>query len=119
MEAQQKVNQNQSRRFSGLPMTLGNMRELGARNLVAYCLNDARRHTALIDVSSYPADTEVQYFRDKVVCAKCGSRRNKIEVRPNWKEQPTRPTVLRYDEPRCEAISLTQRGPPVSFSDPA
>ena len=38
-------------------MTLGNMRELGARNLVAYCLNDARRHTALIDVSSYPAET--------------------------------------------------------------
>jgi hypothetical protein len=23
-----------------------------------------------------------------VVCAKCGSRRNKIDVRPNWKEQP-------------------------------
>jgi hypothetical protein len=29
------------------------------QNLVAYCLNDACRHTALIDVSSYPADTEV------------------------------------------------------------
>ena len=22
------------------------------------------------------------------------------DARPNWKEQPTRPTVLRYDEPR-------------------
>jgi hypothetical protein len=43
----------------GPPMTLGNMRELGVQNLVAYCLNDACRHTALIDVSSYPADTEV------------------------------------------------------------
>jgi len=29
------------------PMTLGNMRELGVRNLIAYCLNDACRHTAL------------------------------------------------------------------------
>jgi hypothetical protein len=28
-------------------MTLGNMRELGVQNLVAYCLNDACRHTAL------------------------------------------------------------------------
>jgi hypothetical protein len=79
-------------------MTLGNMRELGVQKLIAFCLNDACRHQALIDVSSY--DTEVPYFRDKVVCGKCGSRRNKIDVRPNWKEQPTRPTVLRYDEPR-------------------
>jgi hypothetical protein len=61
------------------------------------CLNDACRHQALIDVSSYPAETEVPYFRDKVVCGKCGSGRNKVDVRPNWKEQPTRPTVLRYD----------------------
>jgi hypothetical protein len=81
-------------------MTLGNMRELGVQRLVAYCLNDACRHTALIDVSNYPADTEVPWFRSRVVCAKCGSRGNKIDVRPNWKEQPARPTVLRYDEPR-------------------
>ena len=85
---------------AGPPMTLGNMRELGVHHLIAYCLNDACRHQALIDVSSYPADTEVPYSRNKVVCAKCGSRQNKIDVRPNWKEQPTRPTVLRYDEPR-------------------
>jgi hypothetical protein len=38
-------------------MTLGNMRELGVKRLVASCLNDACRHTALIDVSSYPAKT--------------------------------------------------------------
>ena len=24
----------------------------------------------------------------RVVCAKCGGRGNKIDVRPNWKEQP-------------------------------
>ena len=53
-------------------MTLGNMRELGVQRLTASCLNDACRHTALIDVSSYPAETEVPYFRSKVVCAKCG-----------------------------------------------
>ena len=35
------------------------MRELGVQNLLASCLNDACRHQALIDVSSYPAETEV------------------------------------------------------------
>jgi hypothetical protein len=73
--------------IEGPPMMLGNMRELGVARLIAYCLNDARRHTALIDVSNYPAETEVP-FRSRVVCAKCGGRGNKIDVRPNWKEQP-------------------------------
>ncbi len=36
----------------GPPMTLGNMRELGVQHLIAFCLNDACRHQALIDVSS-------------------------------------------------------------------
>ena len=33
-------------------MTLGNMREQGVQHLIAFCLNDACRHQALIDVSS-------------------------------------------------------------------
>jgi hypothetical protein len=74
---------------AGPAMTLGNMRELGVQNLVASCLNDACRHVALIDVSKYPEDTEVPWFRSRELCAKCGSRGNKIDVRPNWKEQPT------------------------------
>jgi transposase len=36
----------------GPPMTLGNMREQGVQNLIAFCLNDACRHRTLIDVSS-------------------------------------------------------------------
>jgi hypothetical protein len=51
-------------------MTLGNMRELGVQRLIASCLNDACRHTAPIDVSSYSAETEVPYFRSRLVCAK-------------------------------------------------
>ena len=74
---------------AGPAMTLGNMRELGVQRLIASCLNDACRHVALIDVSAYPAETEVPSFRPRVACAKCGSRGNKIDVRPNWKEQPT------------------------------
>jgi hypothetical protein len=69
-------------------MTLGNMREPGVQNLIAFCLNDACRDTALIDLSSYPADTEVPWFKSRVKCGKCGGRGNKIDVRPNWKEQP-------------------------------
>jgi hypothetical protein len=74
-------------------MTLGNMRALGVQRLIASCLNDTCRHTALIDVSNYPAEAEVPYFRSKVVCAKCGSRGNKIDVRPNWKEQPAQSSL--------------------------
>ena len=74
---------------AGPAMTLGNMRELGVQRLIASCLNDACRHVALIDVSAYPAETEVPSFGPRVACAKCGSRGNKIDVRPNWKEQPT------------------------------
>jgi hypothetical protein len=81
----------------GEPMDLGNMRRLGVQRLVAYCLSDACRHQGLVDVSNYPADTEVPSFANKVVCAKCGARGRHIDVRPNWKEQPQRPTVLGHD----------------------
>jgi hypothetical protein len=77
-------------------MTLGNMRELGVQRLIASCLNDACRHTALIEVWSFPAATEIMYFKRRVVCAKRGARGNRIDVQPNWKEQPTMPTKLQY-----------------------
>src|SRR5271166_6611900 len=54
----------------GPTMDLANMREQGVRSLIAYCLNDACRHQAVIDVSSYPGDTAVRWFRSKVKCAK-------------------------------------------------
>ena len=64
-------------------MTLGDMRRQGVRSLIGYCLNDACRHQALIDVSSYPAETEVPRFKSRVKCGKCGGHGNKIDVRPN------------------------------------
>jgi len=51
-------------------MTLGNMREQGVHHLIAFCLNDACRHQALIDVSKYPGDTLISWF--KIKCGKCG-----------------------------------------------
>ena len=35
----------------GTPMDLANMRAQGVHHLIAFCLNDACRHQALIDVS--------------------------------------------------------------------
>jgi hypothetical protein len=54
------------------PMTLGNMRKLGVKQLVAYCLRDACRHPGLIDVSKHPYDVEVPSFAGKIVCALSG-----------------------------------------------
>ena len=49
---------------AGPAMTLGNMRELGVQNLIAFCFNDACRYQALIDV----------WFRPRVKCVEWGSR---------------------------------------------
>jgi len=76
-------------------MTLANMRRQGVQHLIAFCINDACRHQALIDVSSYLLDTEVPSFQRRAKCCKCGGKR--VDVRPNWKEQPFMPTKLRYD----------------------
>jgi hypothetical protein len=51
----------------------------------------------LVEAWSYPAATEIAYFKRRVVCAKCGARGNQIDVRPNWKEQPEMPIKLRFD----------------------
>jgi hypothetical protein len=72
-------------------MTLRNMREQGVRRLIAFCLRDACRHRAVIDVSAYPADTEVSWFQQRVKCGKCGARGRDINVRPNWKERAGMP----------------------------
>jgi hypothetical protein len=78
-------------------MTLGNTRELGVRHLMAFCRNEACRHTALIDVSSYSPDTPASWFRSKVKCGKCGRSGRWVDVRPNCKEMSDMPTKLRYD----------------------
>ena len=70
------------------------MRELVVQRLIASCLNDACRPQGLVDVSGYPAEAEVPWFRSRVKCAKCGARGNKIDVRPNWKERPSGPSLV-------------------------
>jgi hypothetical protein len=50
------------------------LRRQGVRTLMAYCLNDVCRHQAVFNVSTYPGDTLVSWFRSKVKCTKCGAR---------------------------------------------
>jgi hypothetical protein len=68
------------------PMTLGTMVTSACSGLVAYCLNDACRHQALIDVWSYLAETEVPWFLSRVKCPKC-------DCRPHWLLFPIGPHV--------------------------
>jgi hypothetical protein len=55
-------------------MDLANMREQGVHHLIANCLNDACRHQTVIDVSSYPSQTLVSWFRSKIKCGNCGGK---------------------------------------------
>jgi hypothetical protein len=74
-------------------MTLGNMRQLGVDRLLVWCLRC--QHEALIDVSSDRADMTVASFIPRMKCTQCGGKR--VDVRPNWKEQPEMPTKRRFD----------------------
>ena len=47
----------------GPPMDLANMRRQGVHHLIAYCLNDSCGHQALIDVSKYPRDKLMSWFK--------------------------------------------------------
>ena len=40
-------------------MTFGSMRAMNVRRAAAFCRNNACRHQVLIDIASYPDDTEV------------------------------------------------------------
>ena len=72
-------------------MTLANMRELGVQRLLVSCLAPGCLHSALLDVSSYWADATDPSFTPRMKCSQCGGKR--VDVRPNWKEQPTGPSL--------------------------
>jgi hypothetical protein len=50
------------------------------------CADPPLPPTPVIDVWSYPGDTELPSVRLRMKCSKCGGRN--VDVRPNWKEQP-------------------------------
>jgi hypothetical protein len=85
--------ENQQRRPEP-PMTLGDMRDLGVHHLIAFCLNDPCRHSALIDAAGYPDVIEVHSLGKRATCSKCGGKR--VDVRPNWNERQDVATEVRF-----------------------
>lgn len=63
-------------------LTLGKMGALGVRRLLVSCLDRACGRETLLDVSRYPAGTEIPAFARRLACDRCGGRN--LDVRPNW-----------------------------------
>jgi hypothetical protein len=74
--------------------------------------DDARQHApprcarsrcalpqAVFSADDYPDEVPVPSFQARMKCRKCGAKGRQIDIRPNWKEQPSRPTMLHHDEP--------------------
>ena len=70
-------------RYSGPPMTLGNMRENGVRRLAVDC--EGCHHQALLGVDEYSANIPVSAFGPRMVCTRCGAIG--ADARPNWNER--------------------------------
>jgi hypothetical protein len=64
-----------------LSMTLANMRELGLHGLHVSCLNPRCGHEIMFCADDYTGDTDLSWFRARMICARCGSSR--LDVQPN------------------------------------
>ena len=71
------------------PMDLANMRSLGVRSLSVTC--SKCNHETVVNVDTYPGHATVPSFGRRMVCTRCGTAG--ADVRPNWKEQPERPSL--------------------------
>ena len=58
-------------RYTGRPMTLGNMRANGVRRLDVSCWQC--HHSAVLDVDQYDDDMLVPSFGPRMVCTYCGT----------------------------------------------
>jgi len=71
------------------PMTLGNMRENGVRSLSIMC--SVCHREAVMSADPWPDNVPVSAFGRRMVCTRCGMIG--ADARPNWKEQPQRPSL--------------------------
>jgi hypothetical protein len=62
------------------PMTLGNMRSLGPRDLDVTC--NARGYHSTVNVDTWPDEEPVPAFGPLMLCRRCGRRG--ASVRPDW-----------------------------------
>ena len=78
-----------SNRYTGPPMTLGNMRAQGVRSLSISCLLCQRG--AVLSVDPWPDDVPVPSFGRRMVCTGCGIVG--ANARPNWQEHRRRESL--------------------------
>ena len=67
-------------RYTGAPMTLGNMRQNGVRRLDVSCRQC--HHSSVLDVDQYSDDVLLPSFGPRMVCTFCGTIG--CDARPNW-----------------------------------
>ena len=70
-------------RYTGPPMTLGNMRHHGVRSLAVSC--HLCHHAAVLSVEPWPDAVTVPSFGPRMVCTGCGIIG--ADARPNWQER--------------------------------
>jgi hypothetical protein len=63
-------------------MTLNKLRGLGVHQLSVLCLNPSCGHEITFSADDYGDDTELSWFRPRMICARCGNRR--LDVQPNF-----------------------------------
>jgi hypothetical protein len=63
-------------------MTLNKLRQLGVHELSVLCLNPSCGHEITFSADDYGDDTELLWFRLRMICARCGDRR--LDVQPNF-----------------------------------
>ncbi len=85
------------------------MREQGVRGLSVACLNHGCRHELIFSADDYPGDTELLWFKSRIICSQCGGKR--VDVRPNWNERAAMPTkaALRLIAGRA-SLGMDHRG---------
>jgi hypothetical protein len=82
-------------------MTLGKMREAGIRSVYVECMACDREATVNVDrLPDYVPVPDVALVMKKLCCAACGTRGERLHVRPEWAEgcgaeigTPTRPRL--------------------------
>ena len=64
------------------PVTLGNMRAQGCRDLLVYCDSGRCNHSTIMNVGHLPDETPIKSLGDGFVCSKCGHLG--ADAVPNW-----------------------------------
>jgi hypothetical protein len=79
-------------RYTGPPMTLGNMRANGVRRLDVSCRQC--HHSSVLNVDQYGDDVPVPSFGPRMVCTYCGTIGG--DARPNWPDQGSKMVAGQY-----------------------